>query len=659
MEFSTEGSKTDFQKSNELTIEMVISLYLKDSKEKTSKEIREELISDQNFLKHIVTPSIEEIENFLSRMTDIEILYKDGNSYKLDDDIHESNDFDKYYKNLLKKLEQNDSESEQEETIKKGRGRRYPDKQTDILQEYYYNHNSPPNEKDLANLAEKTKLTTKQIVKWFDNQKRKKKSKRRKEVVKKSESEEVETCKNCNKEVSEGEKLCNECKNPEPPKKKLKKVRKYADDITNILEEQFKLDEDPNDEEVEVLAKKVNLSSKQVKKWFSNQKRKRLSPKDTKEKPKPKPKEEIKVQEKVEEPKEDIDTKRARILKGYYQENKKPSLELIQEISEKTELSILKVTEWFKNQKEEAEKDVEVARGKMFPKEITDILKHYFHTESTHPSSEEVEKLSEETSLNFIQVSKWFNNQRRKYRLKKEELPNPKKKCKLCEATLADTSSNYCTDCSSKTIDVSNILEEKYKENPNPSFEEILELSRRINLNSRDIKKWFKERKPVIQEEMQVKEEFIEDNSEKDTRNMKDYEDIIYGVTEKPLKEIEIDFGMKQIHYQIYYGNLDKYSQSIHCFECKRALISGEPFQFCEFENCTNFFHASCFDKESLVYCNHHFCIACKEYARFKCQSCSFSLCENHLEDTEMKRLILELQAPFFCRNCKYHFNKL
>lgn len=647
MEFGLEEDLIEFKKNNELIIDMVTYVFLKGGKEKTWQEVKEALVSDPNILKYIIKPTNEEMREFLKKMVKCYQLLEQGSSFKLPDEIQLKMEPNGFYKTLLKKLKQTESDEDKDDQKFRGRGKRYPDEQTGILQEFYMSHNSPPNEQEIAVLAEKTKLTTKQVFKWFDNQKRKKKPKRKSIVIakEKEESEEVEICSNCKNQVSEGEKFCESCrKTEEPPKKKLKKVRKYPDEITNVLEEKFNENEDPNDSEFEFLAKKVNLTDKQVKKWFSNQKRKKLTnPKLQKSPPKP---------EKSEKKKEEeIDNKRSKILKDYYQQTNNPSLELFREISEKTDLSVLKVMEWFKSKKEKRNKEgkeIEI-RGKMFPKEVTDTLKDYFQNESTNPSNDDIEKLCKKTGLNFVQCSKWFNNQRRKYRLNKLELPNPKKLCSVCGN---DSIFQTCNDCLNKAVDVEKTMEEFYVENPNTTTEEIHQLAQRLNMPVKKVNNLLLEAK---------KKTIVEKDPEEplSPRNPNDYLDSVFASTVKKSKEIEIDFGTKQIHYQIFYGNVQKESQTSFCFECKKPLVYGDPIGVCEYEGCLNCFHAFCFDGENNQCCHQHFCRICKNPSKYKCITCQFSFCEDHLKDDEIQRLISEVGAFYLCNVCKVSFNKL
>ncbi len=144
----------------------------------------------------------------------------------------------------------------------------------------------------------------------------------------------------------------------------------------------------PDKQSVNKIASKVNLTSKQVCKWFTYN-RQKLNESKSKI---------IKFNEK---------TRKALIKE--YEKNKYPNKQYLDRIASKVDLTYKQVSSWFKHRREKLKE----TNNKNFNSKITNsLLKEY--EKNKYPSKQSFDRIASKLNLTFEQVSSWFKYKRNK-----------------------------------------------------------------------------------------------------------------------------------------------------------------------------------------------------------------------------------------------------
>ena len=94
-------------------------------------------------------------------------------------------------------------------------------------------------------------------------------------------------------------------------------------------------------------------------------------------------------------------------------QNPYPSREIKRSLSQQTNLSISDITKWFENERKRIKRRLKQKTSKRIVKKNKDILNDFYDGVNKYPNRNELEILSEKTGLTVKRIIYWFKTKHR------------------------------------------------------------------------------------------------------------------------------------------------------------------------------------------------------------------------------------------------------
>jgi len=222
------------------------------------------------------------------------------------------------------------------------------------------------------------------------------------------------------------------------PRSDSASTRGFTLECVNELVKQFSENDYPTTKQKEEIAKKTNLSVRQISAWYRNRRKK--------------------LQRRKRVP-----THLVNYLVKEYNKNKQPNEDDLERMSQRTKLPVDCVTSWFEKKRSKKEKTKRAFAH-------TDYLNKKYN-ENKYPSKQQIKQMASETNLTAKKITIWFRS--RRARLKQTHLKG-------------------------FTPQIQQYLQDKYNQNKYPDSLSVLKMSLEIKVSTFQINNWFKRRRFVL-----------------------------------------------------------------------------------------------------------------------------------------------------------------